>query len=80
MRPELRQGTAQTPNIPRTQVTICGAPKMTAMPSIAPMGQPQEIRLVMAMSPSTITRMTAIGVAQARILVCSDVAPVMNGE
>ena len=27
--------------MPRIHVTICGAPKITAMPMIAPMGQPQ---------------------------------------
>ena len=54
---------AQTPNMPRIQVTICGAPKTTAIPTIAGIGHPQEIRLAIAMIPSTITRMMAIGVA-----------------
>src|SRR3984893_1846306 len=38
------------------------------------------IRFAIAMAPSTITRMTAMGVNQARMFVCSAVAPVMNGE
>lgn len=50
------------------------------IPMIAAIGQPQEIRFAIAMTPSTMTRMTAIGVAQARILVCSAFAPVRNGE
>src|SRR4029077_4493384 len=32
------------------------------------------------MAPSAITRMMAIGVSQANMLVCSAVAPVMKGE
>ena len=71
---------AQTPNMPRIQVTICGAPNTTAMPTIAAIGQPHEIRFAMAMIPSAITRMTAIGVAHARMLLWRDVAPVRNGE
>ena len=66
--------------MPRTQVTICGAPKAIAIPKIAPRHQPQEIRFAIAMAPSTMTRMTAIGVSQARMLVCRAVAPVRNGE
>src|SRR5580704_7571795 len=59
----------QTPNIPRTQVTICGAPKEIAIPKIAAMHQPQEMRFAIAMPPKTMTRMIATGVSQARILV-----------
>jgi hypothetical protein len=78
--PEFRVLTAQTPNIPRIQVTICGAPKAIAMPNIAAMHQPHEIRFAMAMAPSTITRMIAIGVSHARMFDWRDVAPVRNGE
>src|SRR5205823_9512683 len=66
--------------MPRTHATICGAPKAIAIPRIAPMHQPQDMRFAIAMAPSAITRMTAIGVSQARMLVCRAVAPVMNGE
>src|SRR5690606_33064 len=59
---------------------ICGAPKAIAIPRIAPMHQPQEIRFAMAIAPSTMTRMIAIGVSHARMFACSDVAPVRNGE
>ena len=44
------------------------------------MGQAQEIRFAIAMIPTTITRITAIGVAQARMLVWSELAPVRKGE
>src|SRR5215469_10696055 len=71
---------SQTPNMPRTQATICGAPKAMAMPRIAPIHQPQDTRFAMAIAPSTITRMIAIGVSQARMLLWSAVAPVMKGE
>src|SRR2546430_13222090 len=66
--------------MPRTHVTICGAPKAIAIPRIAPIHQPQDMRLAIAMAPSAITRMMAIGVSQARRLVCRAVAPVRNGE
>src|SRR5437764_5372892 len=66
--------------MPRTHVTICCAPKAIAIPRIAPRHQPQDIRLAIAMAPSAITRMMAIGVSQARRLVCRAVAPVRNGE
>src|SRR6266480_4254059 len=66
--------------MPRIHATICGAPKAIAIPRIAPMHQPQDMRFAIAMAPSAITRMTAIGVSQARMLVCRAVAPVMNGE
>src|SRR3984893_18178578 len=66
--------------MPRTQVTICGAPNAIAIPRIAPMHHPHDIRFAIAMAPSTITRMTAMGVSHARMFVCSAVAPVMNGE
>ena len=62
-------GGTYTPNMPRTQVTICGAPKEIAIPKIAAMHQPQEMRFAIAMPPSTMTRMTATGVSQARMLV-----------
>src|SRR6266446_1756250 len=61
-------------------MTICGAPKAIAIPRIAPRHHPQDRRLAIAMAPSTITRMTAMGVNHARMFVCSAVAPVMNGE
>src|SRR5437763_1219333 len=66
--------------MPRTHATIWGAPKEIAIPRIAAMHQPQEMRLAIAMPPSTMTRITATGVSHARILVCRAVAPVMNGE
>src|SRR5213082_3127315 len=66
--------------MPRTHVTICGAPKAIAIPRIAPIHQPQDIRFAIAMAPSAMTRMTAIGVSQASRLVCRAVAPVRNGE
>src|ERR1700678_2500606 len=66
--------------MPRTHVTICGAPKPMAMPKIAPIHHPHDIRFAIAMPPSTITRMMATGVSQARMLVCRELAPVMNGE
>src|SRR6202044_3969475 len=80
--PELRSLTllSYTPNMPRTQVTICGAPKPIAIPKIAPIHHPQDIRFAIAIPPRTITRMMATGVNQARRLVCNAVAPVMNGE
>src|SRR5205823_5023850 len=67
-------------NMPRTQVTICGAPKEIAIPRIAAMHQPQEMRFAIAMAPRTMTRMTATGVSHARRLVSSAVAPVRKGE
>jgi hypothetical protein len=69
-----------TPNMPRTHVTICGAPNPMAIPKIAPIHHPQDIRFAIAMPPSTITRMMATGVSHARMLDCSAVAPVMKGE
>src|SRR5215469_7643000 len=47
---------------------------------MAPMHHPHEIRFAIAMPPSTMTRMTAMGVNQARMFDCSAVAPVRNGE
>ena len=38
------------------------------------------MRFDIAMNPSTITRMTAIGVAHANMFDCSDSAPVRNGD
>src|SRR5690349_7293256 len=64
----------------RTQATICGAPNAMAIPKIAAIHHPHETRFAIAMAPSTITRITAMGVSHARMLVCSAVAPVMNGE
>src|SRR6185312_15739346 len=66
--------------MPRTQETICGAPKAMAIPRMAPIHQPQEMRFAMAMPPSTITRMIAMGVSHARMLVSRAVAPVRKGE
>ena len=57
----------QVPNIPRTQVTICGAPKAIGIPMTRPINQPQEARPAMARPPATITRMIAMGVSHARI-------------
>ena len=67
-------------NMPRTQVTICGAPKAIAMPTMAPIHQPHDIRLAIAIPPNTITKIMAIGVSHARMLVCRAFAPVRNGE
>jgi hypothetical protein len=44
------------------------------------MHHPHDIRFAIAIPPSTITRMMATGVSQASMFVCSDVAPVMNGD
>src|ERR1700729_1424779 len=66
--------------MPRTQVTICGAPKAIAMPIIAPIHQPQEIRFAIAMPPKTMMRITATGVSHARMFDCREFAPVKNGE
>src|SRR4029077_16874950 len=60
--------------------TICGAPKAIAMPKIAARHHPQDTRFAIASAPSTITRIIAIGVSQAMMLLCSAVAPVMKGE
>src|ERR1700685_4769445 len=51
-----------------------------AMPKIAARHQPHDMRFRIAMAPSAMTRITAIGVSQARMLVCRAVAPVINGE
>src|SRR6185312_2617739 len=69
-----------TANIPRTQVTIWGAPKAMAMPKMAARHHPQEIRLAIAMAPRAMTRMMGTGVSQARMLVWRAVAPVMKGD
>src|SRR6185312_1877102 len=69
-----------TPNIPRTHATICGAPNAIAMPRMAPRHHPQESRLAIAMPPSTMMRMMATGVSQARMFACSAVAPVRKGD
>src|ERR1700689_4224407 len=66
--------------MPRTQLTICGAPKAMAMPRMAAIHQPHDMRFAMAMAPSTITRITALGVSHASMFDCRAVAPVMNGE
>src|SRR5258708_6259691 len=66
--------------MPRTQVTICGAPKATAIPKIAPSVQPHEIRFAIAMPASAITGSMAVGVSQATMLACSELAPVIKGE
>src|SRR3984885_10139825 len=66
--------------MPRTQETICGAPKAMAIPRMAPKHQPHDIRFAMAIAPSAMTKMMAIGVNQASKLLCRAVAPVMNGE
>src|SRR5579859_6016302 len=66
--------------MPRTQVTICGAPKAMAIPRIAPRHHPHDILPAMAMAPSPMTRMIAMGVSQAKMFVCSAVAPVMKGD
>src|SRR5579871_4610075 len=66
--------------MPRTHVTICGAPKPSAMPRMTAMHHPHESRFAMAAPPSAITRMIATGVSQANMFVCSALAPVMNGD
>ncbi|MEJ0004825.1 MAG: hypothetical protein WDM77_00105 [Steroidobacteraceae bacterium] len=50
------------------------------IPNIAHGLQAQEILLAIAIPPKTITKMTAMGVIHARMLVCREVAPVMNGD
>ena len=67
--PWLRSLMTHTPNIPRTQVKICGAPNAIAMPITAPIAQPHDIRFAISMPPSTMMRMMATGVSQARMLV-----------
>src|ERR1700680_1897142 len=66
--------------MPRTQLTICGAPKAIAIPRMAAIHHPHEMRFAIAMAPSTMTRITAMGVSHARMFDCRAVAPVMNGE
>src|ERR1700733_1750540 len=66
--------------MPRTQLTICGAPKAIAIPRMAAIHHPHEMRFAIAMAPSTMTRITAMGVSHARMFDCKAVAPVMNGE
>ena len=81
--PALRGSTADapyTPNRVRIQATICGAPKIAAMPISAPMTQPQEIRPTAAAMASAMTISTATGVAIVRAKVTSEFAPVSNGD
>jgi hypothetical protein len=78
--PVFRSVIDQTPNIPRTQVTICGAPKAIAIPITAPIAQPHDIRFAIAMPPRTITKMIATGVNQAKMFDWREVAPVRKGE
>src|SRR5580704_16912316 len=51
-----------------------------AIPRIANRQYPHDIRFAIAMPPSTMTKIIATGVSQARIFVCRELAPVMNGE
>jgi hypothetical protein len=51
-----------------------------AIPKIAPIHHPHEMRFAMAMPPNTMTRMIAIGVSHARMFVSRAVAPVRNGD
>jgi len=51
-----------------------------ATPRMVPMHHPQESRFAIAMAPSTITKMMAMGVSQATMLACKAVAPVINGD
>jgi hypothetical protein len=44
------------------------------------MHHPQDIRLAIAMPPSTMMRMMATGVSHARMLVWSELAPVKKGD
>src|SRR5580704_2187214 len=53
--------------MPRTQVTICGAPKPMAIPKIAPRHHPHDIRFAIAIPPSTITRIDGLKDALARL-------------
>ena len=60
--PTLRSLTALRPRTcraPRSRSAV--APKEIAIPKIAAMHQPQEIRFAIAMAPSTMTRMTRPG-------------------
>jgi len=66
--------------MPRTHVTICGAPNAIAIPKIAPIAQPHEIRFAIAKAPSAMTKITAIGVSHAKMFACRAVAPVKNGD
>jgi len=63
-------------NMPRIQVTICGAPKAMAIPITAPIHQPHDMRFGHRhSSQKPWTKMMAIGVNHVRILVWIAVAP-----
>src|SRR6266404_1419489 len=51
-----------------------------ATTKIAARQQTHDIRFAIAMPPNTMIKMMATGVSHARILVCSEVAPVRNGD
>jgi hypothetical protein len=51
-----------------------------AMPKIAPIHHAHDIRFAIAIPPSAMMRMIATGVSHAKMFVCRDVAPVINGE
>jgi hypothetical protein len=69
-----------TPKRPRIHATICGAPKIAAIPTIAPITQPQEIFPTEAAIASAMTSNAAIGVAIVRAKLKREVAPVLNGD
>src|ERR1017187_9725944 len=55
-------------------------PSLAEHRRISVLPQFSTMRFAMAIAPSAMTRITAIGVSHARILVCNAIAPVMNGE
>jgi len=69
-----------TPNKPRIHATICGAPKIAAIPTIAPITHPHEIFPTEAAMARAMTSNAAIGVAIVRAKLKREVAPVLNGE
>lgn len=69
----------QTENIPRTHVTIWGAPNTSTIPATPPTAQPQLMRPKSAATPRPMTAITATGVRIERKFVWNDEAPVENG-
>src|SRR5438093_5834643 len=65
--------------MPRIHATICGAPKTSTVPTIAPMNQIQLMRPNQASAPEPITAMTATGVRIVSMLTWNALAPVAKG-
>lgn len=64
----------------RIHATICEEPKIAAIPKMAPITQPQEIRPTAAAMASPMTTSTAIGVAIVNAKLTNEFAPVSKGE